>query len=494
MTLNFTNSDLRQKVDRLMDELWAGGVNNPMTAIEQISYLMFLKSLTERDEQQERLQKIAGGKYKPVFVNSWAKYGWRTAARLSGDPLYTTLSEAFEKLHELPNLSPTGKALFRQAHLKIFNRPTLKSIVSIIDGMDYNNTQVYDADVKGDLYEYLLSKIAISGTNGQFRTPRHIIKLMVNLLNPKAGQYILDPACGTAGFLIQAYLHIMEANTSEEIKKEGHITGDRLKPSQHEFLKTYAITGYDNDIDMIKIAIMNLYLHGLENANVTHFDPITLTNPKDRKYEIILANPPFAGSVNKEAILGDFELKTAKTELLFGEYFYRHLAPGGKAAVIVPEGVLFGSTGAHRKLREWLLDDCRIQGIVSMPSGVFKPYAGVKTSIIIFEKGGKTEKVWFYEITGDGYSLDDKRTQQPERNDIPDLIKKWEKKPESKRSWYATREEIRENDDNLTASRYKPHVHEAVEYAKPRALIADVLELENRISTGLKNLMKKVGE
>lgn len=237
---------------------------------------------------------------------------------------------------------------------------------------------------------------------------------------------------------------------------------------------------------------MNLYLHGLENANVTHFDPITLSDPNKRKYDIILANPPFAGNVNQEAILEDFELKTRKTELLFGEYFYKRLAPNGRAAVIVPEGVLFGSTNAHKKLRGWLLDECRIHGIISLPSGVFKPYAGVKTSIIVFERGGKTGKVWFYEITGDGFSLDDKRTPQPDKNDISDLLEKWETRPESERSWYATREEIRENDDNLTAGRYKPHVHEVVEYAEPGAVIAEVLQLEERISSGLKGLMEKI--
>jgi type I restriction enzyme M protein len=492
MTLNFTNSDLRQKVDQLMDELWAGGVNNPMTAIEQISYLMFLKSLTEMDEKQEQLQQIMGNNYTPIFSDSWAKYSWRTVARLSGDSLYVTLSEAFEKFHELPNLSPMGKVLFRQAHLKIFNRPTLRSVVTIIDGMDYNDTRKYDTDVKGDLYEYLLSKISISGTNGQFRTPRHIIKMMVDLTKPQAGQYILDPACGTAGFLIQAYLYIMEQNTSEELRKEGHVAGDRLRPDQHEFLKAHAITGYDNDTDMIKIAIMNLYLHGLENVNVRHHDPLTLPTENDRKYDIILANPPFAGSVNKEAILEEFDLKTTKTELLFGEYFYKHLAPGGRAAVIVPEGVLFGSTRAHKKLRKWLLDECRIHGIISLPSGVFKPYAGVKTSILVFERGGRTEKVWFYEITGDGYSLDDKRTPQPDKNDIPDLLEKWDEKPESERSWFASREEIVENDLNLTAGRYKPYEHEEVEYAEPTKIIAEVAELEERISAGLKRLIDKI--
>jgi type I restriction enzyme M protein len=492
MPTNFVNSDLRQRVDQLMDELWAGGVNNPMTAIEQISYLMFLKSLTEMDEKQEQLQKIMGNPYTPIFSNSLTKYSWRTVARLSGDPLYITLSEAFEKFHELPNLSPIGKILFRQAHLKIFNRPTLRSVVSIIDGMDYSDTQKYDTDVRGDLYEYLLGKIAISGTNGQFRTPRHIIKMMVNLIKPQAGQYILDPACGTAGFLIQAYLYIMEQNTSDELRKEGHIAGDKLRPDQHEFLKMYALTGYDNDIDMVKIAIMNLYLHGLENANVRHHDPLTLPNPQERKYDIILANPPFAGSVNKEAILEDFDLKTSKTELLFGEYFYKHLVPEGKAAVIVPEGVLFGSTTAHKKLRTWLLNECQIHGIISLPSGVFKPYAGVKTSIVLFERGDKTDKVWFYEITADGYSLDDKRTPQPNQNDIPDLLKKWDTKPESKHSWFATRQEIEENDLNLTAGRYKPHVHEEIQYPEPDTIITEVMEIEEKINAGLKRLKEKI--
>ncbi|MDO9288866.1 MAG: N-6 DNA methylase [Thermodesulfovibrionales bacterium] len=237
---------------------------------------------------------------------------------------------------------------------------------------------------------------------------------------------------------------------------------------------------------------MNLYLHGLENANVRHHDPLTLPNPNERKYDIILANPPFAGNVNKEAILEDFDLKTSKTELLFGEFFYKHLAPNGKAAVIVPEGVLFGSTNAHKKLRTWLLDECRILGIISLPSGVFKPYAGVKTSVIVFERGSKTDKVWFYEITADGYSLDDKRTPQPDKNDIPDLLEKWDSKPESERSWYAAKAEIEENDLNLTAGRYKPHVHEEVKYPEPKDIIAEVVEIENKITSGLNSLIKRV--
>ena len=213
MKLQFTNSDIKQKVDRIMDELFAGGVNNPMTAIEQISYLMFLKSLTEFDEQQERLAGLSGKKYESIFNGKVTKFSWRVISRLSGDELYNTLSEVFEHLHELPKLTSTGKTLFRQAHLKIYNRPTLKSVVTIIDGMDYNNTQKYDTDVKGDMYEYLLNRIAVSGTNGQFRTPRHIIKMMVEFSKPKPSDLILDPACGTAGFLIEAYKNILRTNT-----------------------------------------------------------------------------------------------------------------------------------------------------------------------------------------------------------------------------------------------------------------------------------------
>src|SRR3989344_8254601 len=253
MTLQFINSDLRQTVDRIMNELFSGGVNNPMTAIEQISYFMFLKSLTEYDTTQERIAKLANKTYSSVFNGKRHAYGWDVICRLSGDELYNSLSEALEHLHELRNLSETGRVLFKQAHLKIYNKPTLKSVVVTIDEMDYNNTEKYDTDAKGDMYEYLLNKIAVSGTNGQFRTPRHIIKTMIEVVKPKPSDLILDPACGTAGFLIEAYKYILRANTSEEELASGHDTGDKLTQAQHEFLRTKAINGFDNDADMIKV-------------------------------------------------------------------------------------------------------------------------------------------------------------------------------------------------------------------------------------------------
>ncbi len=489
--LNFVNSDLKQKADQLMDELWSGGVNIPTTSIEQISYLMFLKSLTEMDEKHAELAKRTASKYKMLFSNSWAKYSWRTVSRLSGDELYNTLVEAFEKFQELPNLSEMGKILFRQAHLKIYSRPTLKSVVSIIDGMDYNDPQKYDTDVKGDLYEYLLSKINTSGTNGQFRTPRHIIDFMARLLDPKPGDYILDPACGTAGFLIQAYKYILENNTSKEELKLGHKTGDKLKPSQHNFLKEQALNGYDNDGEMIKFAIMNLYLHGLESANVRHFDPLCWQNDKDRKYDIVLANPPFSGSIKKEAILEDINLNATATELLFVKYMADHLAPEGKAAIVVPEGLLFGSTGAHLKLRKMLVEDFNILGVISMAAGLFKPYSGVKTSIIIFSKSKPQKKIWFYELQNDGFSIDEKRNAV-DTNDIPDLLEKWEDKPESDKSWWVDIKDIKENECNLTAGRYKKHIAGTVNHENPKKIIQKAIELEKEIQDRLNELMKEI--
>ncbi len=492
MKLQFTNSDIKQKVDRIMDELFAGGVNNPMTAIEQISYLMFIKSLTEVDEQQERMASLSGKKYESIFNGNISKFSWRVISRLSGDELYNTISDVFEHLHELPKLSPTGKTLFRQAHLKIYNRPTLKSVVSLIDGMDYNNTEKYDTDIKGDMYEYLLNKIAVSGTNGQFRTPRHIIKAMVELTKPKASDLILDPSCGTAGFLIEAYKHILRTNTSKEELAQGNEHGDELTPAQYEFLKSKAINGFDNDADMIKVAVMNLYLHDLAQSNVVNFDPITLPEEKKKKYDLILANPPFSGNVNQDSIQEDIGLSTTKTELLFLKYMYDHLSDGGRCAVVVPEGVLFGSTGAHKKMRQLLVDTSKIDAVVSLPSGVFKPYAGVKTAIIFYTKGRKTEKVWFYEVTGDGFTLDDKRHPDPVNNNLKDLVSAYSKKEEGPHSWLVSKEEIVSEDYNLTASRYKPATTQVVTHRDPKKIIEEVLHLEKEIVEGLKRLQDKL--
>ena len=351
---NFFSSGLRQKVDQLMNILWAGGVNNPMDSIEQMSYLLFLRLLSEKDDALASLDK----KYVRIFSDKWARFAWGNFVTLTGDSLFNASRDAIESLHELPGLSDTGKLLFSRATLKIYDRPTLRAVIQGIHSLDLAAHEGHD--LKGDMYEYLLSKLSMSGTNGQFRTPRHIIDMMVQLVNPQPGQFICDPACGTAGFLISAFTHILRQNTRPADLNRGLIDGTLLKAGQWKFLEEQAFTGFDNDANMVKIAILNLYLHQLEKARISLMNPLTTgfggAYP-GRRFDVILANPPFAGKVQDESILSDlnYKLNTRATELLFLKWFIDHLAPGGRAGVIVPNGVLFGSTNAATGLRELLL-------------------------------------------------------------------------------------------------------------------------------------------
>ena len=500
---NFFSSGLRQKVDQLMNILWAGGVNNPMDSIEQISYLLFLRLLTEKDNVLAGLDK----KYVCVFSGKWAKYAWGNFVTLTGDPMFSAVRDAIEKLHELPGLTDTGKLLFSRATLKIYDRPTLRAVVQAIHSMDLSAHDGHD--LKGDMYEYLLSKLSASGTNGQFRTPRHIIDLIVALVNPQPKHRICDPACGTAGFLISAFTHILRQNTKPADLKRGLTDGGQLKPAQWKFLEEHAFTGFDNDANMVKIAILNLYLHQLEKARVSMLNPLTTgfggAYP-GQQFDIILANPPFAGKVQDESILADlnYKLNTRATELLFLKWFIDHLAPGGRAGVIVPNGVLFGSTNAATSLRELLLTECDLQAVISLPSGVFKPYSGVGTAALIFARplapvageragvsGTATQSVWFYDLTADGYSLDDKRTRI-EANDIPDALAKWPNREEGPNSYRVPIEKIRENDWSLAAGRYKPVTTEAVNHDKPQRIVAEVLAIEARITAKLTRLQGMV--
>jgi type I restriction enzyme M protein len=475
---NFFSSGLRSKIDQLMNVLWAGGVNNPMDSIEQLSYLIFLRLLSERDEQAGLIEKG----YQRIFSGSWARYSWGNFVTLTGNQLFDTLRGSIEKLHELPGLTSTGQELFRNATLKIYDRPTLRAVVQIVADMDLDTHN--GRDVKGDMYEYLLSKLSQSGTNGQFRTPRHIIDLIVALVNPRAGLRICDPACGTAGFLISAYKHILSANTKPADLARGVIDGSLLKPKQWEFLEQHAFTGFDNDANMVKIAILNLYLHQLEKTQIQHHNPLTTTfngQYPGKKFEIILANPPFAGRVQKESILADINLDTRDTELLFLKWFVDHLTEGGIGGVIVPNGVLFGSGKSDRKVRELLLTECDLQAVVTLPSGVFKPYSGVGTAIFVFQKGTPTKSVWFYELTGDGFSLDDKRLPNPEDSDIPDILAKWPNREEGERSFNVPTETIRDKGWQLMPSRYRRVRLDSVKYDPPGKILSDVIRIEAEI-------------
>lgn len=492
---NFHSSGLRQKVDQLMDILWAGGVNNPMDSIEQLSYILFLRLLSDKDELLASLDKK---KYRRIFSGSWARYAWGNFVTLTGDELFDSVRSAIEKLHELPGLSSTGQLLFNRATLKIYDRPTLRAVIQAIHQMDLDPHGGHD--LKGDMYEYLLSKISMSGTNGQFRTPRHIIGMIVSLVNPKAGQRICDPACGTAGFLIAAFNHILCENTSKAARARGACDGDLLKPAQWKFLEEHEFTGYDNDANMVKIAILNLYLHRLEKANIELHNPLTTSKGSPYPgltFDVMLANPPFAGKIQKESILADINLQTRDTELLFLKWFIDHLNPGGRAGVIVPNGVLFGSNRADRKVRELLLTQCDVQAVVNLPSGVFKPYSGVGTATLIFEKGGAkfvgTESVWFYDLTADGFSLDDKRTPV-EANDIPDVLAKWPERTDGENSYRVPIEKIRENDWSLAARRYKPVESESASHDPPVAILTEVLRIEERIALAAKALLVEVGK
>ncbi|MCU0783012.1 MAG: type I restriction-modification system subunit M [Verrucomicrobia bacterium] len=500
-----------------MNILYAGGVNNPMDSIEQCSYLLFLRLLTEKDETFAALDK----KYKRIFSGKWSRYAWGNFVTLTGDELFDTIRNAIESLHELPGLTDTGKLLFSRATLKIYDRPTLRAVVQGIQELELAAHEGHD--FKGDMYEYLLSKLAASGTNGQFRSPRHIIAMIVALVNPQPGQRICDPALGTAGFLIAAFVHILLQNTKLADRRRGQIDGSMLKPAQWKFLEEQAFTGFDNDANMVKIAILNLYLHQLERARIDHFNPLTTgfggTYP-GLLFDIIFANPPFAGKVQDESILADlnYKLDTRATELLFLKWIIDHLTIGGRAGVIVPNGVLFGSTNAATKLREMLLTECDLQAVISLPSGVFKPYAGVATAALIFQKAGThstapqtssrkdgdavervptramgTKSVWFYDLTADGYSLDDKRTPI-EANDIPDVLAKWPNRDEGPNSYRVPIEKIKANEWSLAAGRYKPVTTETVNHDAPKEILGDVLQLESEIIRRGQALQKQLAK
>ena len=488
---NFFSSGLRQKADALMDILYAGGVNNPATAIEQISYLLFLRLLSERDDTLAAIDQ----NYTRVFSGEWEQYAWGNFVTLSGDELFEEVRKAFEKLHELPSLSDTGRLLFNRATLKIYDRPALRAVVQ---GVHELQLDVDGHDHKGDLYEYLLNKLSASGTNGQFRTPRHIIDMIVAMVNPQPKERIADPACGTAGFLISAYRHILRQHTRDSDLKQGIEDGSQLKPAQWKHLEEHGFTGFDNDADMVKLGILNLYLHQLERANVAFFNPLTTSlqgGYPGVQYDVILANPPFSGSLQEEGILSDLNhgLNTKSTELLFLKWFIDHLAPNGRAGVIVPNGVLFGSSKAHKALRKMLLEKLNLHAIISLPSGVFKPYAGVATAVLVFEHTAPSESVWFYDLTADGFSLDDKRTPI-DANDIPDLLAKWPNREEGPNSYRVTIDQIIENDSSLASGRYKPVEVEEIAHDHPADILREVIDLEHQIAQRAEALLNQTGK
>jgi type I restriction enzyme M protein len=433
-----TDPQLRSKVESLWDKLWSGGLSNPLDAIEQLSYLLFLKQLDEREQDAERAAR-RGRKYEPLFpkTEKGQKLRWSHWSQLPADKaLKHVKEEVFPFLKNLGDKAGSFGEQMTNAEFKI-NKPSLLiEACRAIESMDVSGQ---NQDVQGDLYEYLLSKLNTAGTNGQFRTPRHVIRMMVKMLDPRPGERICDPAAGTCGFLVNAWQHLLESHTDPRdltFDEEGWphgLTGSRLERKEWEFSQTRAFTGFDSDsgMTMLRIGSMNLMLHGLTSPSFHYTDTLSKAFNEERAYDIVLANPPFKGAIDAADVNPSLPAKCKKTEILFLHLFLRLLENGGRAAVIVPDGVLFGSSNAHVEIRKKLIEENRLDAVVSMPSGVFRPYAGVSTAVLLFTKAAATERIWFYDMEHDGFSLDDKRQRVPE-NDIPDLLACWQHRHDAK--------------------------------------------------------------
>ena len=486
--------ELKSRVDCIWDTMWSGGISNPLSVIEQLTYLLFIKRLDELHTLQERkAARIGHPIHEPVFEAHQDALRWSRFKELAPEPMFETVRDrVFPFIKSLRRTGDSDEGSTYTHHMKdaLFMMPTARVLANVVDQLD--DIDMADRDTKGDLYEYMLGKIATAGQNGQFRTPRHIIKLMVDMTAPTPKDVICDPACGTAGFLVAASEHLVEHH------------GDRIYKNARARRRFNEGTfhGYDFDTTMLRIGSMNMLLHGVENPDIRYKDSLAETDSAagddSERYSLVLANPPFAGSLDYESTAKDLQqvVKTKKTELLFVALFLRLLQTGGRAAVIVPDGVLFGSSKAHRTLRRVLVEEQKLDAVVSMPSGVFRPYAGVSTAILLFTKtnSGGTDDVWFYDMQADGYSLDDKRTPQPEKSDLADILARWRnraaerKRARTAQSFLVPKAEIASNDYDLSISRYKEVEYEAVKYDRPKVILKRLAKLEDKIAKGREEL------
>ena len=502
--------EIRNQIDRIWDAFWSGGIANPVEVIEQITYLLFLKRLDEVQTAQElksaRTGKPVEGAIFPKGKDdrglAYEDYRWSRLKNAAPEAMFDRLqSHVFPFLRNLG--SGTNYAQFmRDARFTIPTPALLAKVVDLI-----NDIPMEDRDTKGDVYEYMLSKLATSGTNGQFRTPRHIIRLMVEMTAPAPKDIVCDPAAGTCGFLMVTGEYVREKHASL-------FADPKLRKHFHEGL----FHGFENDASMLRIGSMNMLLHGIENPDIQRRDSLAEDHAgEDEKYTLVLANPPFAGSLDYENVAKDLQrvVKTKKTELLFLALFLRLLKPGGRAAVIVPDGVLFGSSKAHRELRRLIVEEQKLDAVVSLPGGVFRPYAGVSTAILLFTKtnSGGTDQVWFYDVEADGWSLDDKRqplldaeklgpspaqkltTEEHAKSNLPDVLARWAQRNGSEQnrertaqSFCVPKAEIAENNYDLSLNRYKQVVYEEVQHVPPQQILKELLKLESEIEAGLKEL------
>jgi type I restriction enzyme M protein len=491
------DAELKAKINKLWNAFWAGGLANPLSAIEQISYLFFMKRLDDLDTHNVDAARARGQSVKSIFEGK-DNCRWSNWKHMNAESMYKHVTEvAFPFIKNLHNGEDVLYSQYMKDATFMIPKPSLlQEAVTLIDEINIGERP----DIQGDIYEHLLGELKTAGKNGQFRTPRHIIRMMVELVDPDIGQKICDPACGTGGFLIAAYQHILRKYTDPEMVKidaDGtphNLFANKIVKKEHwDILWNESFYGFDFEITMIRVALMNMMLHGIRKPNIVLTDSLSKSFDQKPKYDVVFANPPFAGYVDRSDISDNFKIDTTKTELLFLELFYNLLNIGGKAAVIVPSGVLFGSSNAHVKARQTILEKSDLQAVVSMPAGVFKPYSGVSTAVLLFVKGGKTEKVWFYNMTSDGYSLDDKRDFIDGEGDIPGIIERFRAgRVESDQSILVSFETIRKNDYNLSISRYEEAEQEEAKYEDPRKIIETVLRSEKEIERQLDELAKMI--
>ena len=490
--------ELRNKIDRLWETFWTGGITNPLDVVEQMTYLMFIHDLDETDNLRAKESAMLGLPYESIFTGevrigermvAGEQLKWSRFHDFPAGKMYTVVQEQvfpfIKGLH-----SDKDSAYAKYMGDAIFKIPTplmLEKIVTAMDEIYAQMEQAHSADVRGDIYEYLLSKIATAGVNGQFRTPRHIIRMMVELTDPKADDVICDPACGTAGFLVSAGEYLKERRREEIF----------FSREKKEHYMNHMFHGFDMDRTMLRIGAMNMMTHGIGNPFIEYRDSLSDQNPDRDKYSLILANPPFKGSLDADIVATDLLkiCKTKKTELLFLALFLKMLKVGGRCACIVPDGVLFGSSKAHKDIRREIVENNRLEAVISMPSGVFKPYAGVSTAVLVFTKTGHggTDQVWFYDMKADGFSLDDKRSAVKE-NDIPDIVKRFHDlegerdRKRTEQSFLVPKQEIVDNGYDLSINKYKQVEYKPVEYPPTSEILSELNALEQEISKGLKEL------
>lgn len=503
---------IKNKVDKIWDDIAAGGITNPITVIEQLTYLMFIRSLDEKELENEEFANMMGESGDYIFPQTESGQSMRWSKFKDKDPrdIFDIVSQrvfpAIKKMKhgKLPDFNAVGElieidemsadfnsvntAFSRYMEDAMFLIPTPQVLQKIVTGLeDLYTHDIADRDMQGDLYEYMLGKLATAGRNGQFRTPKHIRKMMVELIAPTPDDIICDPACGTAGFLVSAAEYIRE-----------HYE-DTMTSDQWDAYASTMFSGFDTDRTMLRISAMNLMLHSISNPDVDYKDSVSKQNDISSKYTVCLANPPFKGTIDAESINDNLKAvtNTKKTELLFLALFLRLLKKGGRCACIVPDGVLFGSSNAHKSIRKEIIENHQLQAVISMPSGVFKPYAGVSTAVLVFTKtgAGGTENVWFYDMKADGYSLDDKRSEIQD-NDIPDIIERFHNlekevsRERTEQSFFVPKQEIVDNDYDLSINKYKKIEYVQVNYPPTHEIMAELRRMEKEIAEEMAELEK----